>query len=62
MDDDRVKGSAQNLKGKIKEGLGRAVGDSKLEAEGKGDQVAGKVRNAMGGIKDTFREGDRKNR
>ncbi|HWT30003.1 MAG TPA: CsbD family protein [Propylenella sp.] len=62
MDDDRVKGSAQNLKGKIKEGLGRAVGDSKLEAEGKGDQVAGKVRNAVGGIKDTFREGDRKNR
>jgi len=62
MDDDRVKGSAQNLKGKVKEGFGRAVGDSKLEAEGKGDQVAGKVRNAVGGIKDTFREGDRKNR
>jgi uncharacterized protein YjbJ (UPF0337 family) len=62
MDDDRVKGSAQNLKGKVKEGFGRAVGDSKLEAEGKGDQVAGKVRNAVGGIKDALREGGRKNR
>ena len=62
MDDDRVKGAAQNVKGKVKEGFGKAVGDSKLEAEGKGDQVAGKVRNAVGGIKDTFREGNRPKR
>jgi uncharacterized protein YjbJ (UPF0337 family) len=62
MDDDRVKGAAQNVKGKVKEGFGKAVGDSKLEAEGKGDQVAGKVRNAVGGIKDAFREGNRPKR
>jgi uncharacterized protein YjbJ (UPF0337 family) len=62
MDDDRVKGAAQNVKGKVKEGFGKAVGDSKLEAEGKGDQVAGKVRNTVGGIKDAFREGDRPKR
>jgi uncharacterized protein YjbJ (UPF0337 family) len=62
MDDDRVKGSAQNIKGKIKEGLGKAVGDSKLEGEGKGDQAAGKLQNAVGGIKDGFREGSRKDR
>jgi uncharacterized protein YjbJ (UPF0337 family) len=62
MDDDRVKGSAQNMKGKVKEGFGKAVGDSKLEAEGKGDQVAGKVRNAVGGIKDAVREGNRPKR
>lgn len=62
MDDDRVKGSAQNIKGKVKEGFGKAVGDSKMEAEGKGDQAAGKVRNAVGGIKDAFREGTRKER
>ncbi|MDQ3558970.1 MAG: CsbD family protein, partial [Pseudomonadota bacterium] len=48
MDDDRVKGSAQNIKGKVKEGIGRAVGDTKLESEGKGDQVAGKVKNTVG--------------
>src|SRR3712207_8905698 len=38
MDEDRVEGSARNVKGKIKEGLGKAVGDAKLEGEGKGDQ------------------------
>lgn len=62
MDDDRVKGAARNVGGKIKEGIGKAVGDSKLEAEGKGDRAAGKVQNAVGGIKDAFREGDRKKR
>ena len=62
MDDDRVKGSATNLKGKFKEGVGRAVGDAKLESEGRGDQAAGKVRNAVGGIKDAFREGSRDDR
>ncbi len=55
MDDDRVEGSAKNMKGKLKEGLGKAVGDAKLEGEGKGDQAAGKVQNAVGGIKDALR-------
>lgn len=62
MDDDRVKGSAQNIKGKVKEGIGRAVGDSKMETEGKGDQVAGKVKNAVGGIKDSLRDNDDRKR
>ena len=62
MDDDRVKGAAQNVKGKIKEGLGHAVGDEKLKAEGRADQVAGKIRNAVGGVKDAIREGDRDRR
>ena len=60
MDKERVKGSAQNVKGKIKEAAGKAVGDEKLKAEGRGDQFAGKVRNTVGGIRDTFREADRK--
>lgn len=62
MDDDRVKGAAQNVKGKIKEGLGKAVGDSKLESEGKADRAAGKVQNAVGGIKDSVRDATRKDR
>ena len=62
MDEDRVKGSAENLKGKLKEGFGKAVGDKKLETEGKGDQASGKVRNTVGGIKDALREGDRDKR
>ena len=62
MDEDRVKGAAQNVKGKVKEGVGRATGDEKLKAEGRGDQVAGKVRNTIGGIKDSIRDADRKTR
>jgi uncharacterized protein YjbJ (UPF0337 family) len=34
---------------------GKVLGDSKLESEGKGDQVKGKMQNAVGGIKDTLR-------
>jgi uncharacterized protein YjbJ (UPF0337 family) len=54
-DKDRIKGSAKQAKGKVKEVAGKVVGDSKLESEGKGDQVKGKVQNAVGGIKDTLR-------
>ena len=56
MDKDRVKGSLEQAKGKVKEVAGKATGDAKLEGEGKADQVAGKVRNTVGGIKDKARE------
>jgi len=56
MDKDRVEGSAKNIKGKIKEGVGKLTGDTKTEAEGKADQVEGKVQNTVGGIKDKARE------
>jgi uncharacterized protein YjbJ (UPF0337 family) len=55
MDKDRIEGSAQQAKGKIKEVAGKALGDSKLEAEGKADKTAGKIQNAVGGIKDALR-------
>jgi uncharacterized protein YjbJ (UPF0337 family) len=55
VDKDRVDGSATNLGGKIKEGAGKLTGDSKLESEGKLDQVKGKVQNAIGGIKDAIK-------
>jgi uncharacterized protein YjbJ (UPF0337 family) len=62
MDDDRIKGAAQNMAGKAKEAAGKFTGDSKLEAEGKADQVGGKIRNAVGGVKDSIRDADRKDR
>lgn len=55
MDKDRVKGSAKIVRGKIKEAVGKAVGDAKLESEGKADKIEGKVQNAVGGLKDTIR-------
>ena len=63
MDEDRVEGAAKNVGGKIKEGVGKAVGDEKLCREGQVDQVKGRAENAIGGIKDEAREEiDRKNR
>ena len=54
MDKDRVKGSATNVGGKVKEGAGKATGDEKLKSEGVLDQAKGKVQNAVGGIKDAI--------
>lgn len=54
-DKDRIIGSAKVVKGNIKEAAGKAVGDAKLEAQGKADKVEGKVQNAVGGIKDTLK-------
>jgi len=60
VDEDRVEGSAKNIGGKIKEGVGKVTGDEKLKREGQLDQVKGKVENAVGGMKDKVREEKRK--
>ncbi len=56
MNKDRIEGSAEQAKGKVKEVAGKITGDSKLETEGKADQIAGKVQNTIGGIKDSVKE------
>ena len=55
VDKDRIRGSAEQAKGKVKEVVGKVTGDRKLEDEGKADQFKGKVQNAVGGLKDTLR-------
>jgi uncharacterized protein YjbJ (UPF0337 family) len=55
MDKDRIEGSEKGIIGKIKEVAGKVLGDVKLESEGKAGQAAGKVQNAVGGVKDTLR-------
>jgi uncharacterized protein YjbJ (UPF0337 family) len=55
MDKDRIKGSAEQAKGAVKETVGKVFGDKKLETEGKTDKAAGKVQNAIGGLKDAVR-------
>ncbi len=59
-DHDRVEGAAKNIGGNIKEAAGKLVGDEKLKAEGRADQVEGKVQNAVGGLKDTLRDTDKR--
>jgi len=55
-DHDRVEGAARNMGGKAKEAAGKMAGDEKLKAEGRADQARGKVQNAVGGMKDAFRD------
>jgi uncharacterized protein YjbJ (UPF0337 family) len=55
MDKDRIVGSAKEIKGKVKQAVGKAVGDAKLESEGNADKLEGKVQNAIGGLKDTLK-------
>ncbi len=55
MDKDRIKGSARKITGGIKQAVGKAIGDPKLESEGKAEKVKGKIQNAVGGLKDTLR-------
>jgi uncharacterized protein YjbJ (UPF0337 family) len=55
MDRDRVVGSAKQVKGAVKQSVGRAVGDAKLESEGQADMVEGKIQNAIGGLRDRLK-------
>ena len=55
MNKDRIAGSAKEIKGSVKEAIGKAVGDAKLESDGKTDKVVGKVQNAIGGLKDALK-------
>jgi uncharacterized protein YjbJ (UPF0337 family) len=57
-DHDRIEGAAKQVGGNIKEDVGKLTGDEKLQAEGKADQVEGKVQNTVGGIKDVLRGKD----
>ena len=57
MDEDRIKGAATDLGGKVKDAVGGLTGDSGTQASGKADQVSGQVQNAYGSAKDAVREG-----
>ncbi|MGZ8388406.1 MAG: CsbD family protein, partial [Rhodoplanes sp.] len=48
MDKDRVVGSAKQIKGAVKQAVGKAVGDTKLQSEGTADKIEGKVQSAVG--------------
>ena len=48
VDKDRIAGSAKQVKGAVKEAVGKVVGDAKLQAEGKADKAKGKAQNVIG--------------
>jgi uncharacterized protein YjbJ (UPF0337 family) len=56
MDKDRIQGSVEQAKGKMKEVAGKVTGDAKLETKGKTQQLAGTIQNAVGGFKDAVKK------
>jgi uncharacterized protein YjbJ (UPF0337 family) len=53
--DDKIKNAAQEAKGKIKEGVGDATDNERLEAEGKADQAGANLKQAGENVKDAFK-------
>jgi len=56
MDKNRIKGKAEDIKGRVKRQVGEWTGDEELQAEGTAEQVEGKVQNAVGKVKDVARK------
>lgn len=48
MDENQIKGTAQDATGKVKDAAGGLTGDTGLQAEGKVDQAAGKLKGQFG--------------
>ncbi|MEU9554015.1 CsbD family protein [Streptomyces fumanus] len=52
---EKSKARTEQVKGKAKEAAGRAVGNERLEAEGRAEQSKGDARQAKEKAKDAFR-------
>jgi uncharacterized protein YjbJ (UPF0337 family) len=48
MDKDRIEAIAHQVKGAVKQGIGKILGDQKLEADGTAERAAGRVQGAIG--------------
>jgi len=53
---DKAKDKAQAAKGHVKETAGKATGNRSLEAKGKGDKVAGNLKQAGEKVKDAVKK------
>jgi len=53
---DEAKGAAKDIKGSIKEGVGKATGNDRMAAEGASERVAGKVQKGVGSLKEAARD------
>ncbi len=51
---DRIKGRAEEAKGRIKEKAGRTLGNPRMEDRGTTEKVGGKVQRKVGEVKKVF--------
>ena len=56
MDENRISGTAQNIGGRVEEGVGRVSGDIKTQIRGKLDQAAGTAQDLYGQTADAARD------
>ncbi|MDQ0734853.1 CsbD family protein [Arthrobacter agilis] len=54
--DDKIRNATGKAAGKVKEGVGKATDNERLQAEGKSDQVEADVKSAGEDVKDAFRK------
>jgi uncharacterized protein YjbJ (UPF0337 family) len=60
MHKDEAKGAAKDVIGSAKEAAGKATGNERLEAEGAGERLEGKIQKGVGAVKDAARDALRK--
>jgi uncharacterized protein YjbJ (UPF0337 family) len=53
--DDKIKNTTENVKGEVKEHVGKATDDESMEAEGYADQKSADLKQAGEKVKDAFR-------
>ncbi len=59
MDREHVKGTADKVKGGIKDAAGKVTGDKKLESGGKLDKAKGSAHNLAGDLKDAVKDANK---
>lgn len=57
---DKAKGYANEAAGNVKQGVGKAVGSEKMEAEGKLQELKGEAQVATGKTKEAIKDGANK--
>ena len=48
MDENRVEGTVRKAAGKVQEGVGRVMGDAKMQAEGMANEIRGSTQDLYG--------------
>ncbi|MBV6846230.1 CsbD family protein [Xanthomonas campestris pv. paulliniae] len=56
MDKNRIEGAAKQVKGSVKEAIGRVTGDKSTELEGAAEKNVGKVQRKAGEVADDVRD------
>ncbi|MGA8135890.1 MULTISPECIES: CsbD family protein [Pseudomonas] len=54
---DKIKGTANEAVGNVKQAVGKATGNNQMRAEGKAQELKGDVQKAVGKAKDAIKKG-----